>query len=93
MTPLIACKLVEIFKEAGLPDGLFNLVNGRGTHTGDYLLKNDLVDMYTFTGSPKVGQLIKSKTGIRKVALELGNNSPNIVHKDVADLKEQLNFV
>ncbi|RKJ60696.1 aldehyde dehydrogenase family protein [Butyricicoccus sp. 1XD8-22] len=87
MTPLIACKLVEIFKEAGLPDGLFNLVNGRGTQTGEYLLKNSLVDMYTFTGSPKVGQLIKSKTGIRKVALELGNNSPNIVHKDVDDLK------
>lgn len=87
MTPLIACKLVEIFKEAGLPDGFFNLVNGRGVNTGEYLLKNEIVDMYTFTGSPKVGQHIKSKTGIRKVALELGNNSPNIIHKDVADLK------
>lgn len=92
LTPIIACKLVEIFKEAGLPDGLFNLVNGRGSVIGDHLLENPNVGMYTFTGSPKVGQYIKSKSGIRKVTLELGNNSPNIVHEDVADMEKAVNL-
>ncbi|KYG89205.1 aldehyde dehydrogenase [[Bacillus] sp. KCTC 13219] len=92
VTPIIACKLAEIFKEAGLPDGFLNLVNGRGSIVGDYLLENPNVGMYTFTGSPKVGQYIKSKSGIRKVTLELGNNSPNIVHEDVADIEKAVNL-
>lgn len=85
-TPIIACKLVEILTEAGLPKGYVNLVNGLGHTTGQYLLEDERIAMYTFTGSPIVGKKIKNSTGIRKVTLELGNNSPNIVHKDVADL-------
>jgi acyl-CoA reductase-like NAD-dependent aldehyde dehydrogenase len=85
-TPIIACKLVEIFSEAGLPNGFINLINGWGHTTGQYLLEDDRIAMYTFTGSPIVGKQIKNSTGIRKVTLELGNNSPNIVHKDVADV-------
>ncbi|MDR4949876.1 aldehyde dehydrogenase family protein [Neobacillus cucumis] len=85
-TPITACKLVEIFTEAGLPNGFINVINGWGHTTGQYLLEDERIAMYTFTGSPTVGRLIKNSTGIRKVTLELGNNSPNIVHKDVADL-------
>lgn len=85
-TPIIACKLIEILAEAGLPAGFLNLVNGKGSETGEYLLEDDRISLFTFTGSPQVGRHIKSTTGIRKVALELGNNSPNIVHKDVPDL-------
>lgn len=85
-TPLTACKLVEIFTEAGLPNGYLNLINGWGHTTGQYLLEDERIAMYTFTGSPTVGKHIKNSTGIRKVTLELGNNSPNIIHNDVADL-------
>ena len=85
-TPIITCKLVEILTEAGLPPGFLNLVNGSGRETGEYLLEDDRISLFTFTGSPQIGKHIKSKTGIRKVALELGNNSPNIIHKDVPDL-------
>ncbi|MFY0781400.1 aldehyde dehydrogenase family protein [Bacillus sp. AFS017274] len=86
MTPLIACKIAEIFSEAGLPAGFLNVVNGFGQETGQYLLEDERIAMFTFTGSPGVGRHIKSSTGIRKVTLELGNNSPNIIHKDVHDL-------
>jgi len=88
LTPLISCKLADILLEAGLPPGFLNVVNGRGETTGEYLLEDERVSMYTFTGSPKVGRHIKSKTGIKKVTLELGNNSPNIIHKDAPDLKK-----
>jgi acyl-CoA reductase-like NAD-dependent aldehyde dehydrogenase len=86
LTPIIANKMAEILLEAGLPAGWLNVVNGLGNETGQYLLEDKRIAMYTFTGSPAVGRHIKSATGIRKVVLELGNNSPNIVHKDVADL-------
>lgn len=85
-TPIIACALADIFSEAGLPPGFLNIVNGSGRQTGEYLLEDERIAMYTFTGSPEVGRRIKSKTGIRKVTLELGNNSPNIVHCDAADI-------
>ncbi|WP_067936726.1 aldehyde dehydrogenase family protein [Alicyclobacillus kakegawensis] len=85
-TPLTACKMVDVLIEAGLPKGVVNVVNGTGATAGLYLLQDDRIAMFTFTGSPAVGQHVKRVTGIRKVTLELGNNSPNIVHKDVADL-------
>ncbi|WP_026576150.1 aldehyde dehydrogenase family protein [Bacillus sp. UNC438CL73TsuS30] len=86
VTPLIACKIAEILSEAGLPAGFLNVVNGLGQETGQYLLEDERISMFTFTGSPGVGRHIKNNTGIRKVVLELGNNSPNIIHKDVSDL-------
>ncbi|UOF90296.1 aldehyde dehydrogenase family protein [Fodinisporobacter ferrooxydans] len=92
LTPLSACKMVEILTEAGLPAGFLNVVNGFGHETGQYLLEDDRIAMFTFTGSPKVGRHIKSTTGIRKVTLELGNNSPNIVHKDVKDLDQAVDL-
>jgi acyl-CoA reductase-like NAD-dependent aldehyde dehydrogenase len=85
-TPLIACKLADILTEAGLPAGYLNIINGSGSETGEFLLEDERINMFTFTGSPAIGRHIKSKTGIRKVTLELGNNSPNIVHHDAPDL-------
>lgn len=79
-------KLAEILEEAGLPAGFLNVVNGFGPETGQYLLEDERIAMFTFTGSPGVGRHIKSTTGIRRVTLELGNNSPNIVHRDAPDL-------
>jgi acyl-CoA reductase-like NAD-dependent aldehyde dehydrogenase len=88
MTPIIACKIADIFLEAGLPAGILNVVNGLGGETGQYLLEDERIAMFTFTGSPGVGRHIKSVTGIRKVTLELGNNSPNIVHFDAPDISQ-----
>ncbi|MCM3760531.1 aldehyde dehydrogenase family protein [Alkalihalobacillus oceani] len=85
-TPVSAIKMAEILLEAGLPKGFLNVVNGFGHEVGPLLLEDERIAMYTFTGSPTVGKMIKSQTGIRKVTLELGNNSPNIIHHDVADL-------
>ncbi|TBL75670.1 aldehyde dehydrogenase family protein [Paenibacillus thalictri] len=87
-TPLSSFRMAEILAEAGLPDGYLNIVNGSGQEIGKYLLEDKRINMYTFTGSPSVGKQIKNSTGIRKVTLELGNNSPNIVHKDAPDLEK-----
>ncbi|TVY08828.1 aldehyde dehydrogenase family protein [Paenibacillus cremeus] len=86
VTPIIALTMAQILLEAGLPGGFLNVINGSGRETGKYLLEDERIAMFTFTGSPEVGRQIKSQTGIRKVTLELGNNSPNIVHKDAPDL-------
>ncbi|OXS79324.1 aldehyde dehydrogenase family protein [Domibacillus enclensis] len=86
VTPIIACKMTEILTEAGLPAGFLNVVNGLGRETGQYLLEDERIAHFTFTGSPGVGRHIKSTTGLRRLTLELGNNSPNIVHNDVPDL-------
>jgi acyl-CoA reductase-like NAD-dependent aldehyde dehydrogenase len=77
--------LMEILKEAGLPSGYVNLICGSGAQVGEWLLEDKRIGKYTFTGSAEVGRHIKEKSGLRKVSLELGNNSPNIVHHD-ADL-------
>jgi acyl-CoA reductase-like NAD-dependent aldehyde dehydrogenase len=84
-TPLTAVKLCEILEEAGLPAGVINLVIGPGSTVGEWLVTDPRVDKITFTGSPAVGRHITSVAGIKKVTLELGNNSPVIVAPD-ADL-------
>lgn len=85
-TSISALLLAEIFEEAGLPVGRLNVLTGEGAEIGEYLTSNQEINMYTFTGSPSVGQIIRENTGIRKVALELGNNSATIVHRD-ADIE------
>jgi acyl-CoA reductase-like NAD-dependent aldehyde dehydrogenase len=81
-TPLSAYFLIEALREAGLPSGYVNLVCGPGAEIGDWLLKDKRIGKYTFTGSEKIGEYIKENCGLRNVSLELGNNSPNIVHED-----------
>lgn len=84
-TPLSAYLLLKALMDAGLPNGYVNLICGSGSAVGDWLLENQQIRKYTFTGSTSVGIRIKERSGLRSVSLELGNNSPNIVHHD-ADL-------
>src|SRR6266852_7219715 len=86
-TPLSALRLGELILEAGFPDGVVNIVPGYGETAGAALAAHDLVDKIAFTGSTEVGKLIvHAATGnLKKVSLELGGKSPNVVFKD-ADL-------
>lgn len=86
-TPLSAYKLVRLFQQAGLPDGALNLVIGTGKETGEPLVQHDKVQKITFTGSVPVGKTIRESAGLKKVTLELGSNSPNIIFND-ANLEE-----
>ena len=78
-TPLSALAMAEIFKEAGLPDGMLQIVTGSGGELSDTLVTHPLVKKVSFTGSGKVGLSIKEKIGLRKVTLELGSNAALIV--------------
>lgn len=86
-TPLSALRLGEILLEAGLPNGVVNIVTGFGETAGAALAAHPQVDKIAFTGSTEVGRLIvKASAGnLKKVSLELGGKSPNIILKD-ADL-------
>ncbi|HLH57662.1 MAG TPA: aldehyde dehydrogenase family protein, partial [Streptosporangiaceae bacterium] len=83
-TPLTALKLAELIAEAGVPDGVVNVVPGFGETAGAALAAHDDVDKVAFTGSTEVGKLIvQAATGnLKKVSLELGGKSPNIVFSD-----------
>lgn len=78
-TPLTSLKLGEIMMEAGLPDGALNVIVGSGSTVGNWLVTDERISMITFTGSPPVGRDIKSKSGLKKVTLELGSNSACII--------------
>ena len=88
-TPVTACILAEIFQAAGVPEGVFNLVNGDGENVGTPLSEHPDVRMMSFTGSGRAGKSIMEKAAadFKKVALELGGKSPLIVLDD-ADLDE-----
>ena len=87
-TPLTALRLGELMQEAGFPDGVVNIVPGYGETAGAALAAHMDVDKIAFTGSTEVGKLIvHAATGnLKKVSLELGGKSPNIVMDD-ADLE------
>ncbi|MFH2203146.1 MAG: aldehyde dehydrogenase family protein [Elusimicrobiota bacterium] len=86
-TPLTAVLLGEILEEAGLPPGAFNLVVGSGRTVGEWLVTDPRVAKISFTGSPPVGEDIIRKAGLKKVTMELGNNSGTIIEPD-ADLAD-----
>jgi phenylacetaldehyde dehydrogenase len=83
-TPLTALKLAELIAEAGVPEGVVNVVTGFGETAGAALAAHNDVDKVAFTGSTEVGKLIvTAATGnLKKVSLELGGKSPNIVFDD-----------
>ncbi len=87
-TPLTALRLGELILEAGFPDGVVNIVPGFGETAGAALAAHSDVDKIAFTGSTEVGKLIvHAATGnLKKVSLELGGKSPNIVLDD-ADIE------
>jgi phenylacetaldehyde dehydrogenase len=87
-TPLTAIRLGELICEAGFPDGVVNIIPGYGETAGAALAAHPMVDKIAFTGSTEVGKLIvHAATGnLKKVTLELGGKSPNVIMKD-ADLE------
>jgi len=87
-TPLTALRLAELIAEAGVPDGVVNVVPGFGETAGAALAAHDDVDKVAFTGSTEVGKLIVAAAGasnLKKLTLELGGKSPNIVFDDAED--------
>jgi phenylacetaldehyde dehydrogenase len=86
-TPLTALRLGELIQEAGIPDGVVNIVPGYGETAGAALAAHPEVDKIAFTGSTEVGKLILQAAAgnLKKVSLELGGKSPNIIFDD-ADL-------
>jgi phenylacetaldehyde dehydrogenase len=85
-TPLTAIRLAGLIAEAGVPDGVVNVVSGFGETAGAALAAHPLVDKVAFTGSTEVGKLIvhAAAGNLKKVTLELGGKSPNIVFDDAS---------
>lgn len=84
LVPLTAVHLARALAEAGLPDGVLNLVLGKGAEIGDVLTGHPAVDAISFTGSNAVGRHIQARTGAvgRRVQLELGGKNPAVVLAD-----------
>lgn len=89
VTPFAAMMLVDMFEAAGLPKGVFNLVNGSGEGIGNGISSHPDIDFVSFTGSGAVGQKVMENAAktIKKVALELGGKSPMVVLED-ADIQK-----
>jgi aldehyde dehydrogenase (NAD+) len=87
-TPLTALLLAQTALEAGVPDGVYNLVTGPGGTIGDVLVKHPLVDKIAFTGSTSVGQGLarEGAATMKHLTMELGGKSPNIIFAD-ADIE------
>lgn len=81
---LAALRMAQLVQEAGVPSGVFNLVNGQGSTAGEALITHPMVDKITFTGSRAVGQHILSISGdgIKRVSLELGGKSASLTFPD-----------
>src|SRR5260221_5250903 len=88
VAPINAFLLAEIIHAAGLPAGVFNLVSGRGSVVGEAIVSHPAVDMISFTGSTVAGRRVSELAAqtVKRVALELGAKSPNIILDD-ADLE------
>lgn len=91
-TPVSILEMVKIFQEAGIPDGVINVVPGYGHIAGDALSSHPDVDKIAFTGSTNTGRLIMqaASKNIKPVSLELGGKSPNIVFDD-ANIENAVN--
>lgn len=84
VAPLNAFILAEIIDSAGVPAGVFNLVTGYGSDVGEAIASHPLVDMVSFTGSTRAGRRVSSLASetVKRVALELGGKSPNVILDD-----------
>ncbi|MDX2376942.1 aldehyde dehydrogenase family protein [Microbacterium sp. LRZ72] len=93
-TPLTAQLMADILHEAGVPDGVYNLVTGTGPELGDALVRHSAVDMVAFTGSTSIGRIVARTAGelLKPVHAELGGNAANIVFAD-ADLDKAIGTV
>ena len=90
-TPVSAMVYAEIIDEAGYPAGVFNLINGDGANVGSALSRHRDVQMMSFTGSTRAGTAVTRDAAetIKRVTLELGGKSPNLVFSD-CDLEERV---
>ena len=84
VTPVTAFLLAKICKEAGLPDGVLNIVHGAGNTTGEAIVKHADIKAISFTGSTKAGERIASLAApkFKKLSLELGGKNPTIIFAD-----------
>ena len=90
-TPISAILYAEILHEAGVPAGVFNLVNGVGPVVGSALSRHPDIQMMSFTGSTRAGTAVtrEAAESVKRVTLELGGKSPNLVFAD-CDLEERV---
>ena len=90
-TPLSAIIYTEILHEAGCPPGVFNLVNGAGPEVGTAMSRHPNIQMMSFTGSTRAGTAVTQDSAewVKRVTLELGGKSPNLVFAD-SDLEERV---
>lgn len=96
LTPFSALRLAELALQAGVPPGIFNIVQGDGRGAGDALCRHSLVGKVTFTGSTATGAAIMSACalhGPKPVTLELGGKSPQLVFDDIADLERTATII
>jgi aldehyde dehydrogenase (NAD+) len=91
VAPLNAALLADVIDEVGLPAGVFNLVTGRGSVIGEALARHPDVDMVSFTGSTEAGRRVSEAAAgtIKRVTLELGGKSPNVILED-ANLEQAI---
>ncbi|MEL6338210.1 MAG: aldehyde dehydrogenase family protein, partial [Pseudomonadota bacterium] len=85
--PLDAVLIAEMIDEAGVPPGVFNLVNGDGAGVGSQLSAHPDVDMISFTGSTRAGKAISHNAAdtLKRVSLELGGKGANIIFEDAGE--------
>ena len=93
-SPLSALLFADCVHRAGVPAGVFNLVNGDGPGAGAYLSKHNDVDCVSFTGSTRAGRLITAAAAAttKRVHLELSGKNANIIFEDCADLKKAVKY-
>ena len=84
--------LAKAFEEAGIPDGVFNTITGRGSEIGDYIIEHKEVNVINFTGSTPIGERIGRLAGMRPIMLELGGKDVALVLED-ADLEHAANQI
>jgi acyl-CoA reductase-like NAD-dependent aldehyde dehydrogenase len=89
IAPLDAYVLTEVINDAGLPPGVFNLVTGVGAEVGEAISRHPEIDMVSFTGSTRAGKAVAAAASdtLKRVALELGGKSANILLDDLDDEK------
>ncbi|WP_293935253.1 5-carboxymethyl-2-hydroxymuconate semialdehyde dehydrogenase [Iodobacter sp.] len=89
LSPLTANELGRLAMEAGIPEGVFNVVQGYGANAGDALVRHPDVRAVSFTGGTATGRKIMQTGGIKKYSMELGGKSPVLIFND-ADLERAL---
>jgi betaine-aldehyde dehydrogenase len=100
VTSLTTLKLAEIYSEAGLPDGVFNVLTGSGREVGQWLTEHPGIEKISFTGGTVTGKKVMasaSSSSLKEVTMELGGKSPLIVFEDAdldraADIAVMANF-